>query len=157
MRYADVLSKFHGNSGVRRFLTVLRGNRFTGLEYGHLGLGRTVEETYFLYVCWNTCTRIYTRKYIRIVLQLFRFRILFPVLEQGFLVKSDIGQLERNCKPRFKRRTWLLLLFARFFPFWFNFFKTIIFPRHYSSISYPSGYIFQIILSNMLFVLPKII
>lgn len=28
-----------------------------------------------------------------------------PVLEQEFLVKSDIGQLERSCKPRFKRRT----------------------------------------------------
>lgn len=39
-----MLSKFHGNSGVRRFLTVLRGNRFTGLEYGHPGLGTAVVE-----------------------------------------------------------------------------------------------------------------
>lgn len=40
-----MLSKFRGNSGVRRFLTgVLRGNRFTGLEYGHLGLGTAMEE-----------------------------------------------------------------------------------------------------------------
>lgn len=98
-----MLSKFHGNSGVRRFLTVLRGNRFTGLEYGHLGLGRTVEETYFF-------LRLLEHVYKDLYSKIYSYRVAIiqiqnPVLEQEFLVKSDIGQLERSCKSRFKRRT----------------------------------------------------